>query len=96
MANLYISHYKRSRYVHLYPHAEETGDWCHPAVYFGHHGDRDDSSEQNGVDKEEDEMGPSSSDFIGHDNPHNIAWALHQTQEEQVHEGVAVHVGHID
>ena len=41
-------------------------------------------------------MGPSSANLVCQEHAHLVAGPLHQTQQEQVEEGVARHVGHVD
>ena len=41
-------------------------------------------------------MGPPSAQFVGQDDAHEVAGPLHQAQEEEVEEGVAGHVLHVD
>ena len=41
-------------------------------------------------------MGPAPAQLVGEDDPHEVAGALHQAQEEEVEEGVAGHVLDVD
>ena len=41
-------------------------------------------------------VGPPPADLLREQHPHEVAGPLHQPQQEQVQEGVAAHVGHVD
>ena len=87
------------RDVHLDPHAEEGdggGGPVHVLRVSLVHDHAHQNTQYQSVESQQSSVSPSPAQLVGQDHAHHVAGTLHQTQEEEVEEGVARHVAHVD